>query len=116
MPELTQRECPFMARPQKRQWPDDLSRDNSLPKKIKHQPSSYPPEMWDNLSKQWLTHRALREHNQRNHTIKPNDPKITAQGHCDKILKFVKEAGRGRARFTRQGGLNLFDFRGVSLR
>ena len=102
-----------MARPQKRQQSDNLSRDHSL---LKHQYPSYPPEFWDNLSKQWLTRRALRELNRRNSTTQPSHPKATAGGHCANIPKLVKESGRGLARFARQGGPNLFDLRGVSLR
>ena len=114
-PELTRKKRPSMARPQKRQRPDSLSRDHPSPKRIKHHPLSYPPEFWDRLSKQWLTHRALRELDRRNNTTEPNYPTVTAGGHCD-IPRFVKEAGRDLARFARQGGPNLFDLRGVSLR
>ena len=103
-----------MARPQKRQRPDDLSRDRSLLKKTKNHHSSYSPKFWDNLSRQWLTRRAIKEHNRRNNTTEPSDLRAIRGGRCREIPRLLKQAGRGLARFARQGGPNLFDLR-VSL-
>ncbi|KAK3311472.1 uncharacterized protein B0T15DRAFT_482486 [Chaetomium strumarium] len=60
------------AHHRKRSRADDLLQEHR-PNKIKSRgrlsgPSNFPPEFWDNLSKVWLTPRALRELDRRNST------------------------------------------------
>ena len=65
-----------------------------------------PPAFWDNLSRLWLTPRALREFDRRAsqiHTPRRRDP-TALQPVCTTSLK----------RFARHGGPNLSDIRAVS--
>lgn len=66
----------------------------------------YPPQFWDSLSKIELTRRALEELNRRTKTRyslpSPLQPRTTTSGDL--------------ARFTRHGGPDLRDLRGVSVR
>ncbi|KAI0965364.1 hypothetical protein F4678DRAFT_452862 [Xylaria arbuscula] len=96
-----------MARPQirKRQHTDDCAQDVHLSKKIKskgyYYSSNFSPEFWDNLSKVWLTSRALRELDLRN-SIRPATIPTTSENICSKKL----------ARFARHGGPDLQHLRG----
>ncbi|KAI0426085.1 hypothetical protein F5Y09DRAFT_76522 [Xylaria sp. FL1042] len=96
-----------MARPQnrKRQHADDGAQDEHPSKKIKsrghHYSSNFSPEFWDNLSKVWLTPRALRELDRRN-SIRPATEPTTSEDIHSKDL----------ARFARHGGPDLRHLRG----
>ncbi|KAH6839541.1 hypothetical protein B0I37DRAFT_449448 [Chaetomium sp. MPI-CAGE-AT-0009] len=101
-----------MARAQsrKRARADDPSQpeeDHSY-KRIKsrgiglHQPSNFPPEFWDNLSKVPLTRRALRELDRRNGARpapRPTEP--------EPLVKTTD-----RVRFSRHGGPDIRHLRG----
>ncbi|KAI1271437.1 hypothetical protein F5Y07DRAFT_404413 [Xylaria sp. FL0933] len=96
-----------MARPQnrKRQHADDGAQDEHPSKKIKsrghHYSSNFSPEFWDNLSKVWLTPRALRELDRRN-SIRPATEPTTSEDIYSKDL----------TRFARHGGPDLRHLRG----
>lgn len=64
---------------------------------------NFVPRFWDNLSRVWLTQRALRELNRRNNACPLRE--ITKPNICSKSL----------ARFARHGGPDLCHLRGVSL-
>ncbi|CAJ2508667.1 Uu.00g136930.m01.CDS01 [Anthostomella pinea] len=96
-----------MATPlnRKRQHADDGAQGDHPCKKIKsgrshHRASNFSPEFWDNLSKVWLTPRALRELDRRN-DIRPRDRTPT-----EEVLS------SGIARFARRGGPDLRHLRG----
>ncbi|KAH7129629.1 hypothetical protein B0J13DRAFT_452806 [Dactylonectria estremocensis] len=92
-----------MARPQnrKRQRADEISQDNSPAKKAKSTGGrNFSPAFWDNLSRVWLTPRALRELDRRNNT-RPS-PGFTAPEVCSTDL----------ARFARRRGPDLRHLRG----
>jgi hypothetical protein len=97
-----------MARPQNRKRPDtdELSQDDRPAKKInsRTESSNFPPQFWDDLSKVWLTPRALRELDRRN-SIKPRPEPKTPEVYTTTL-----------ARFARHGGPYLCDLRGVSCR
>src|SRR4051812_28424773 len=91
---------------QKRQRTDDLPHERRPSKKAKtrgglHEPSNFPPEFWDKLSKVPLTHRALRERDRRNDTHPAPKPLAPAVYATD------------LARFARRGGPDLRHLRGV---
>ncbi|KAH8757624.1 hypothetical protein F5883DRAFT_631949 [Diaporthe sp. PMI_573] len=93
------------AQDRKRARADDLSQEHRPNKKIKsrgrlHGPSNFPPEFWDNLSKVWLTRRALRELDRRNSTRPAPGPAAPAVHTTD------------HARFARHGGPDLRHLRG----
>lgn len=71
------------------------------------QRSSTPPEFWDNLSRQWLTPRALREFNRRAVAVAlpPRAPQP------DPVARQLNR--QQLKRFARQGGPDLCDLRGV---
>lgn len=98
-----------MARPQnrKRQQADDLSLEQPPVKKIKSSKSrsawNYSPEFYNNLSKVWLTRRALRELDRRNNIQPPRKPTPPVVYSTD------------LARFARHGGPELHHLRGVRL-
>jgi hypothetical protein len=109
-PDRNLSEWQFMARAQdrKRARADDPSQEHRPHKRTKsrgsfHQPSNFPPQFWDNLSKVWLTRRALRELDRRNGTQPPPGPATPAVYTTD------------RARFARHGGPDLRHLRGVRL-
>ncbi|KAI3317910.1 hypothetical protein HD806DRAFT_550099 [Xylariaceae sp. AK1471] len=96
-----------MARPQdrKRQHADNGAQDENPTKKIKsrghHHSLNFSPAFWDNLSKVWLTPRALRELDRRNHIrprLEPSPPGEVSSKHL--------------ARFARHGGPDLGHLRG----
>jgi hypothetical protein len=96
------------AEHRKRARADDLSQEHRPNKKIKsrdrlHGQSNFPPEFWDNLSKVWLTRRALRELDRRNSAQPAPRPAAPAVSTTD------------LARFARHGGLALRCLRGVCL-
>lgn len=65
-----------------------------------------PRSFWDNLSRQWLTRRALRELDQR--TVWPVAPLPPHWSGKEKIARAQLK------RFARHGGPDLGDLRGVS--
>ncbi len=71
-----------------------------------HHRHQTPSSFWDNLSRQWLTHRALREFDRR--TIWPAAP-VPPHRTGKENIDFTK-----LKRFARQGGPSLGDIRGVS--
>jgi len=85
------------------------TRTSALKPPVNHQKSSQrsrtPPEFWDNLSQVPLCRRALREFNRR--TIRP----ITLEPPARSILK--EDLVKQLKRFSRHGGPNLSDIRGV---
>lgn len=77
-------------------------------KKIKfsstaHRASNFPPQFWDNLSKIWLTPRALRELDRRNDAHPPATNPAAP----------ISVAPTTLARFARRGGPDLGHLRGV---
>ena len=70
-----------------------------------HQRHRTPSSFWDNLSRQWLTRRALREFNRR--TVWPAAP--VPPYRTGKEIDLVK-----LKRFARHGGPSLGNIRGVS--
>lgn len=88
-----------MARPQnrKRQHPDDLSQDPHPSKKIKsrgHYDSlNFSPEFWDNLSKVWLTPRALRELDRRNNIRLPTKPTTPEEVYSKDLARYARHGG-----------------------
>lgn len=71
-----------------------------------HQRHRTPSSFWDNLSRQWLTHRALRGFDRR--TVWPAAP-IPPQRTGEENINLAK-----LKRFARHGGPNLGDIRSVS--
>ncbi|KAH6955694.1 hypothetical protein BKA56DRAFT_234345 [Ilyonectria sp. MPI-CAGE-AT-0026] len=67
---------------------------------------NFPPEFWDNLSRVWLTPRALRELARRNKTP---SPRCTAPEVYSTALEVYSA---DVARFARHGGPDLLDLRG----
>ncbi len=107
---------PLMAtvgfRNRKRTRADDLPQEHRPNKRAKsrgglhlHGPPNFPPEFWDNLSKVWLTRRALRELDRRNNAQPPSAPVASAPAVFTSDL----------ARFSRHGGPNLRHLRGVCM-
>ncbi len=71
-----------------------------------HQRHQTPSSFWDNLSRQWLTRRTLREFDRR--TVWPAAPVLPHRTGKENInLAKLK-------RFARHGGPSLGDIRGVS--
>ena len=65
-----------------------------------------PSSFWDNLSRQWLTHRTLRELDRR--TLRPTVPIPPCPNGKENINPAKLK------HFARHGGPNLGDLRGVS--
>lgn len=90
----------------KRRNADNTLQDNRPAKRIKHtavrSASNFPPKFWDNLSKTWLTPRALRELDRRNN----------AQLLATTSATSVEIIGTSLARFARRGGPDLRHLRG----
>ena len=72
-----------------------------------HQRHRLPSSFWDNLSRQWLTPRALREFDRR--TVRPAAP--VPLGRTDKNNIHLAQLKR----FARHGGPSLGNLRAVSL-
>ena len=72
-----------------------------------HQRHRTPSSFWDNLSRQWLTRRALREFDRR--TVWPTAPIPPYRTGKENI-----DIGELK-RFARHGGPTLGDIRGVGL-
>ena len=71
-----------------------------------HRRHRTPSSFWDNLSRQWLTRRTLREFDRR--TVWPVAPVPPHQSGKENInIRKLK-------RFAKHGGPNLGDIRGVS--
>ncbi|EQL00018.1 hypothetical protein OCS_04275 [Ophiocordyceps sinensis CO18] len=92
----------------KRPNADDVSQDKPPAKRPKfaasrrRRKSNFPPSFWDNLSKVWLTPRALRELNRRNKVQAPRRKPTAPAGALDTHL----------ASFARRGGPGLCHLRG----
>ncbi|KAK2589819.1 hypothetical protein QQS21_012499 [Conoideocrella luteorostrata] len=80
----------------KRQRPEDFSLDHRPTKKSqtdRHQSRpNFPPEFWDNLSKVWLTPRALRELDRRN-SEQPSSKPSSVGVSCKDIGRFARHGG-----------------------
>ncbi|KAM3447380.1 hypothetical protein MY3296_008775 [Beauveria thailandica] len=90
----------------KRRIPHDTAHDSPPVKRIKSTSaalvtSNFPPEFWDNLSRVWLTPRALREKDRRNDAQSPAIASIAARATPISL-----------ARFARRGGPDLRHLRG----
>ena len=73
----------------------------------------YPPEVWDSLSKIWLTTDALRELNRRN---KQNESNLSSQRLRARLTRLsVEDKFKSTKSFARHGGPDLSDLRGVFL-
>ncbi|KAK4204707.1 hypothetical protein QBC40DRAFT_261336 [Triangularia verruculosa] len=88
------------SRNRKRPRADDPPQEHRPSKKLRAEgraqsSSNFAPEFWDNLSKVWLTPRALRELDRRNDARPAPKPLAPAVHTAD------------LARFTRRGGLDL---------
>ncbi|KAM3435124.1 hypothetical protein NHJ13734_005694 [Beauveria thailandica] len=91
----------------KRRNTDDLTQDSPPAKRIKSSSAlrkaiNFPPPFWDNLSKIWLTPRALRELDRR------NDAKPPARNSAP----FSSVSPTALARFARRGGPDIRHLRG----
>ncbi|KAM3441687.1 hypothetical protein MY4824_001465 [Beauveria thailandica] len=91
----------------KRRNTDDLTQDSPPAKRIKSSSAlrkavNFPPQFWDNLSKIWLTPRALRELDRR------NDAKPPARNSA----AFSRVSPTTLARFARRGGPDIRHLRG----
>ena len=78
----------------------------------------YPPKFWERLSKIWLTHRAVEEHNRRTRLRRrpPSPPSPGLRELAQHPVPTVTTNARDFFRFARHGGPDLSDLRGVSLR
>ena len=74
--------------------------------------SNFPPEFYDNLSKVWLTRRALRELDRRNQNL-PLPKRATHSKHIEDFPLAARKCGPDLARFARTGGPDLSDLQGV---
>ena len=125
-----------LSRKRRRPEQPELSRHPSVPspkrQKIKHPSGSRPPpEFWDNLSKLWLTKRAIREFDRRNKQLSlrarrvtrnavgqwREDPKNRHQTkHIAAVLKSPSRSFLKNIKaFAKQGGPDLSDLRGVCI-
>lgn len=135
-----------LSNPRKRQHTEQYalqligaSRTQLKRQKLNHPttPSQPPPAFWDNLSKIWLTDRALRELNQRNsqpasnislsqyrRPRRPVTRKIFAELKRNRrvtqsALDFLRNCGPGTLKdiklSARYGGPDLSDLKGVSI-
>ncbi|GAP89469.1 hypothetical protein SAMD00023353_4001120 [Rosellinia necatrix] len=92
-----------MARPQsqKRQRSVDSTSGDHQCKRRKlcvhhrhhHHRPNFPPQFWDNLSKVWLTPRALRELDRRNCIAPPPKPAITEAVYSKDLVQFASQGG-----------------------
>lgn len=87
--------------------PNDSLQDQIPWKKSKssgavHRPWNFPPEFYDNLSKVWLTPRALQELNRRNESL--SLPTRTVDQQCIEDLPLA----------ARKGGPDLRDLQGTA--
>lgn len=93
----------------KRRISDNSNNNNATAKRTKfsaaQNTSNYPLKFWDNLSKIWLTPRALRELDRRNNT----NPSTISTATSSSITAIIL------ARFARHGGPDLRYLQGVSL-
>ncbi|KAM3443536.1 hypothetical protein MY4824_000422 [Beauveria thailandica] len=96
----------------KRPNTDNTTQDNPPNKRLKstsaiYPASNFPPKFWDNLSKVWLTRRALRELDRRN-GCRRND----AQPPATISAGLISASSPNIARFARRGGPDLSHLRG----
>ncbi|XP_044722090.1 uncharacterized protein HRG_05005 [Hirsutella rhossiliensis] len=89
----------------KRPNTDRLSQDSTPARRLKaargHRETNFPPSFWDDLSKVWLTPRALRELDRRSKA--PRQPTLP-----------IAPVDGDLARFARRGGPDLRHLRGFS--
>ncbi|KAJ8106073.1 hypothetical protein ONZ43_g7185 [Nemania bipapillata] len=96
-----------MARAQNRKRQhegDDVHPSEKIKAAGYRDPSNFSPDFWENLSKIWLTPRALRELDRRNHIRPVTEPRIQEKIYSEDL-----------ARFARHGGPDLQHLRGLSL-
>jgi hypothetical protein len=77
---------------------------------------TYPPEVWDSLSKIWLTTDAIRELNRRNKQTKSNQSiqQLQTRLTSNEFLRHcTEEKLRDIKWFARHGGPDLLDLRQV---
>lgn len=88
-----------------KETPTSCTRNRQRQKLDRH-PDELPSWFWDNLSRQWLTPRALREFDRRTAQptvpLPPDLPDFELQGYPAQVK-----------RFARQGGPSLSDLRAV---
>jgi hypothetical protein len=110
---------PRLSNPRKRQrleqhplQPDGTSQPLLKRQKRSHPTSGYQPPaaFWDNLSKIWLTKRALREFDRRNSQLAPSPPRsLYRRPHGPVTRRTLKDIKR----IASDGGPDLSDLRGV---
>jgi hypothetical protein len=109
-----------MARPQrrKRQAEDPLQEQISCKRskssRTVPRPLNFPPEFYDNLSKIWLTHRALRELDRRSEDIPRSElmakPRLR---RSERLAALANKSGPSLVSTAAAGGPDLSDLRGV---
>ncbi|EED23188.1 conserved hypothetical protein [Talaromyces stipitatus ATCC 10500] len=106
-PMHTERSIRSRKRSLSEQIPADAPPEQLLKKqKVKHPSGSLlPAAFWDNLSKVWLTHNALRELDRRNTQISAIQATRSSRPVTSKDRKDIR-------RFARQGGPDLSELRG----
>lgn len=112
---------------QKRQRADDSLSDQTSSKKKKpkststgDKPANFSPKFYDNLSKIWLTPRALRELNRRNEERPPSKSKSKptagfVKPRGAKLAALAKLGVPELALFAAAGGPDLSDLKGVCI-
>jgi hypothetical protein len=79
-----------------------------------HRASNFPPDFYDNLSKVWLTRRALQEHNRRNENHTPSKPAARlVRSRKAKLAALVRLGVPELTLFASSGGPDLSDLQGV---
>ena len=103
MPRNRKRQLYVEAEPTTDSWPPPIAKGSKLEKQQRHRTPSW---FWDNLSRQWLTSRTLREFDRRTEwPAIPSPPDRTDKKDID--LAQLR-------RFARHGGPSLGDLRAVS--
>lgn len=105
---------PEPSRPQNDLLQDQVPLKKSKSSGAAHRPSNFPPEFYDNLSKVWLTPRALRELNRRNEGLYL-PTRTVDQIYIEDLPLAARKGGSDLARFARTGGPDLRDLHGVCL-
>ncbi|KAL7792574.1 hypothetical protein V8C37DRAFT_402301 [Trichoderma ceciliae] len=94
---------------------DQIPSSKSKSSGVVHRPSNFPPEFYDNLSKVWLTPRALQELNWRNESLslpKRTVDRISTEDFTEDLVLAARKGGPDLARFARTGGPDLSDLQG----
>ncbi|KAI8623376.1 hypothetical protein F5Y19DRAFT_458757 [Xylariaceae sp. FL1651] len=109
----------FLTRSQNREKrADDPPQDQILSEKPEasdalQRTSNFPPEFYDNLSKVWLTRRALQEHNRRNENLDPSKPVARlVRSRKAKLAALARLGVPDLALFATSGGPDLSGLRG----